>query len=116
MKQGAVSQSHGKVLASLPLEKQYWFAYEAVKKEWSVQVLEDAIIASGDTKLGTRKSPKTAEPTSTVEKGLTEQFGHSVKMVLNKNETGHFRIPFYNREQMEAILEKFGYNNVQDKV
>jgi ParB family chromosome partitioning protein len=31
MKQGHLSEGHGKLLAGLRLEKQYWYAYEAIK-------------------------------------------------------------------------------------
>ncbi|HVC48963.1 MAG TPA: ParB/RepB/Spo0J family partition protein [Burkholderiales bacterium] len=32
MKQGHLSEGHGKILAGLPLDKQYWYAYYAIKK------------------------------------------------------------------------------------
>lgn len=43
MKQGALSEAHGKILAGLPLDKQYNFAYDAIKKDWSVRGLDEAI-------------------------------------------------------------------------
>lgn len=36
----------------------------------------------------------------------TEQLGFPMKVTINKNEAGSFRIPFHNREQMQNILEK----------
>ncbi len=55
MKQGGLSEGHGKVLAGLALEKQYWFAYEAIKKDWSISALDGAIKASELKKLAVNK-------------------------------------------------------------
>ena len=108
MKQGHLSEGHGKLLAGLPREKQYWYAYEAIKKEWTVSVLDDAIKASNDKKLNTSQVRKSAMPTSPIERQVTEQFGYPVKLTVNKNETGCFRIHFHDREHMQKILEKLG--------
>lgn len=111
MKQGHLSEGHGKLLASLPLEKQYWYAYEAIKKCWSVHVLEQAIKALNDGKNGV--SRKSTAPNSLLEGQLSEQFGYPIKVSLNKNETGHFRIHFHDREHMQKILEKLGCSTVE---
>jgi hypothetical protein len=52
-----------------------------------------------------RKSSVLASP---LEKQLTEQIGFPMQVKINKNETGHFRIPFHNSEHMQTILEKLG--------
>jgi len=31
-----------------------------------------------------------------------------MKLTINKNEAGSFRIPFHSRDQMQTILEKLG--------
>jgi ParB family chromosome partitioning protein len=108
MKQGHLSEGHGKILAGLPLDKQYWFAYEAIKKEWSVSVLDNAIKTSNDKKSDASKIRKAATPTSPLERQLTEQFGFPIKITLNKNETGCFRSLFHDREHMEKIIQKLG--------
>jgi ParB family transcriptional regulator, chromosome partitioning protein len=113
MKQGHLSEGHGKLLAGLPREKQYWFAYEAIKKEWSVSVLDEAIKASDDKKLKASQVRKSAVPTSPIERQVTEQFGYPVKLTLHKNETGCFRIHFHDREHMQKILEKLGCSSVE---
>ncbi len=106
MKQGALSEAHGKVLAGLPLDKQYWFAYEAIKKEWSVRVLDEAIKSTDNKKTG--KNPKQTLPTQ-LEQQLAEQFGYSIKVTVNKNESGYFRIPFNNQSVMREILVMLGH-------
>ena len=58
MKQGHLSEGHGKILAGLPREKQYWYAYEAIKKEWSVSVLDDAIKTLDQKETGSKPDEK----------------------------------------------------------
>jgi ParB family chromosome partitioning protein len=108
MKQGHLSEGHGKLLAGLPREKQYEVAYEAVKKEWSVSVLDDAIKALDHKKLEAKKARKSSSLASPLEKKLTEQFGFPMQVKIHKNETGYFRIPFHNNDYMQTILEKLG--------
>jgi len=108
MKQGHLSEGHGKLLAGLPLEKQYWYAYYAIKKEWSVSTLDNAIKAGEDKKLAASKAKKSTQPTSPLERQLTEQFGFPMKVTINKNDTGYFRISFHDRAHMQTILDKLG--------
>jgi ParB family chromosome partitioning protein len=112
MKQGHLSEGHGKILAGLPLTKQYWFAYECIKKEWSVGTLDDAIKALDEKKRDSSNARKSSAIASPIEKQLTEQFGFSMKATINKNESGSFRIPFHNREHMHTILEKLGCQSI----
>jgi len=112
MKQGHLSEGHGKLLASLPPEKQYWFAYEAIKKEWSVGTLDDAIKALDEKKRETSNARRASALVSPIEKQLTEQLGFPMKLTINKNEAGSFRIPFHSRDQMQNILEKLGCRSI----
>lgn len=112
MKQGHLSEGHGKLLASLPYEKQYWFAYEAIKKEWSVVTLDNAIKSLDEKKRESSINRKSSLIASPIEKQLTEQFGFGMKITINKNEAGSFRIPFHSREQMHSILEKLGCHSI----
>ena len=102
------SDAHGKLLTGLPYDKQYWYAYETIKKEWSVGILDDAIKASEDKKLAASKARKSAQPTLQLEKQLTEQFGFPMRVTINKNDTGYFRIPFHDRTHMQTILDTLG--------
>lgn len=106
MKQGELSEGHGKLLASLPIDKQYWYAYEAIKKDWSISVLDMAIKSSGNKKAAAAK--KSNSSTTSFDSRLSEQLGYPIKVTLNKNETGFFRIPFHDREHMHKILDKLG--------
>ena len=88
-------------------EKQYWFAYEAIKKEWSVSMLDNAIKTAGDKK-PKAAAKKSSEFSSTLEQIVSEQFGCPINLTINKNEAGYFRINFQDREHMHKILEKLG--------
>jgi ParB family chromosome partitioning protein len=112
MKQGHLSEGHGKLLASLPHDRQYWFAYEAIKKEWSVGTLDDAIKSLDEKKRETSLARKASVLASPIEQQLTEQLGFPMKVAINKNESGSFRIPFHSREQMQNILEKLGCHSI----
>lgn len=108
MKQGHLSEGHGKVLASLPYEKQYWFAYEAIKKEWSVRTLDEAIKVSDNKK--SSSDTDQAKRFNPIELKLQEQLGVPIKLVVKKNQGGYFRIPFDNQEVMFEILKILGYS------
>lgn len=114
LRQGDLSEGHGKLLAGIPYEKQYYYAYHTIKKEWSVRTLDEAIKAGADKKLTTNKSKKTDQPISSLEKQLTEQLGFPMKVTINKNDTGYFRIPFHDRAHMQMILDKWGINDSID--
>lgn len=109
VKQGHLSEGHGKLLAGVAYERQYWYAYHTIKQEWSIRALDEAIKADADKKLATKRAQKAAvQPTSQLEQQLVEQFGFPMKVTINKNDTGHFRIPFQDRAHMQMILDKLG--------
>ncbi|MEO8402858.1 MAG: ParB/RepB/Spo0J family partition protein, partial [Gammaproteobacteria bacterium] len=116
LRQGNLSEGHGKLLAGISYDKQYYYAYHAIKKEWSVRTLDEAIKAGVDKKLSTDKSNKTAKPTSLLETQLTVQLGFPMKVTINKNETGYFRIPFHDKAHMHMILDKWGMKDSIDLV
>ncbi|MHB1949479.1 MAG: ParB/RepB/Spo0J family partition protein [Gammaproteobacteria bacterium] len=88
MKQGHLSEGHGKILASLPYEKQYWFAYEAIKTEWSVRTLDEAIKVS-DNKKSSRDTDK-AKHFNPIELKLQEQLGFPIKIMGKKTKEDTF--------------------------
>jgi len=114
LKQGHLSEGHGKLLAGLPYEKQYQYAYHAIKKEWSVSTLDDAIKAGEDKKLTASQARKSAQPMSSLEKHITKQLGFPMKVAINKNDAGYFRIPFHDRTHMQTILDKLGLKVIEE--
>lgn len=116
MKQGALSEGHGKLLASLPRDDQYNFAYDAIKNDWSVRSLDEAIKAEADKKLKTPESKKAEQPPSVLETQLTERLGFPMKVTIHKNNVGYFRIPFYDRKHLQMILDKWGITDSMDMI
>lgn len=109
LKQGNLSEGHGKLLAGVAYERQYWYAYHTIKQEWSVRALDEAIKEGADKKLSTKRAQKTtAQPMSELEQQFSEQLGFPMKVTINKNDTGYFRIPFHDRAHMQIILDKLG--------
>lgn len=108
MKQGHLSEGHGKILAGLPLDKQYWYAYEAIKKEWSVSMLDEAIKIRENKNNSSAEGTKTSPKLSPLEQQLTDTLGHAVKLKFNKNETGYIQIHFHDKTNMQEILAKLG--------
>jgi ParB family chromosome partitioning protein len=94
MKQGHLSVGHGKVLA--------------IKKEWTISVLDNAIKTLDKKKLHVSQSKKLMTLITPLEQHVTKQFGYPIKLTLHKNETGCFRIHFHNRDHMHQILDKLG--------
>ena len=113
MKQGHLSKGHGKILARLPLETQYWYAYEAIKKCWSVHVLEQAIKTLEHEKKRTNKRSPNNLPAAQLEAKLTEQLGYPIKVSLNNNDTGYFRLHFHDKAHMQKILETLGCSTLE---
>lgn len=92
------------------------YAYHAIKQEWSVRALDDAIKAGADKKLAANRAKKTAQPMSPLENRLAEQFGFPMKVTINKNDTGYFRIPFHDRAHMQLILDTWGMKDSIDLI
>lgn len=108
LKQGDLSEGHGKLLAGVPYDDQYYYAYHTIKKGWSVRTLDEAIKLGVDKKSTTNKSKKIVKPMSLLETQLTEQLGFSLKVAINKNDAGYFRIPFHDLAHMQMKLDKLG--------
>lgn len=106
---GALSEGHGKVLASVPIDQQYRLAYHSIQKDWSVRALEKAI--------HDRKAPKPSPPSARIgspemaglARQLSDQLGYPVKLTLNKRQAGYVRIDFADLEHLQGILDKLGY-------
>lgn len=73
-----------------------------------MQQTHDAIKAGVDKKLAATRARKAAQPMPSLEKQLIEQFGLPMKIIIGKNDAGHFRIPFHDRAHMQTILDKLG--------
>lgn len=108
LRSGSLSEGHGKLLAGIPYDNQYRFAYEAIKKGWSVNILDEAIKNEADGKNSRKQKTEPLRLTAQLGHRLTEKFGHPVKASINRDESGSFRIPFHNRQHMLDIMRKLG--------
>ncbi len=77
-----------------------------------MHILEQAVKAMDDRKNEVSKKQSTA-PNSLFENPVSKQFGYPIKVSLNKNQTGYFRLHFHGREHMQKILEKPGYSTLE---
>lgn len=109
LRSGSLSEGHGKLLAGVSYDEQYKFAYHAIKKGWAVSALDEAIKNEADSK-NSCKPQKDESLFHATELGckLTEKLGHTVKASINRDESGSFRIPFRNHQDMLDIMHKLG--------
>ncbi|HSW71699.1 MAG TPA: hypothetical protein VLH77_07000 [Gammaproteobacteria bacterium] len=78
-----------------------------------MRALDDAIKAEEDEKLAANKVRKSIQPISPLEKQLIEQLGFPMKININKNDAGYFRIPFHDRGHMQTILDRLGLKDIE---
>jgi ParB family chromosome partitioning protein len=113
MKQGALSEGHGKILAGIRYEDQYMLAYYAIEKHWSVLELDHAAKMQNEKNRDAKTKnllESKVDQRSPLEKQMIEQFGSPVKIKMNKNESGSIQLFFHNREHMQKILGQIGFS------
>jgi len=106
-----LTESHGKILAGLPVESQYCYARETIAKQWSTRELEAAIARDK------KKSPHQAgsgQPLVDVdiqrlERKLSDQLNSPVQLKVNSKCKGYIKIPVDNLDILQGILERLGY-------
>ncbi len=107
MKAGDISESHGKILAGLPLEKQYFFAEACVEKQWSMRALSEAIkLTTFNHKESLEKNCKKDVDIMRLEREMGDRFGHEIKFYLEKDKSGHVKINFCSLDELDSILHK----------
>ena len=107
---GDLSESHGKLLAGLPISKQYDYGHRAAVKGWSIRALEKAIkqeeAKTSLTALPLKQSDKNLER---LERQLSDHLGASVRFTMEKNNSGQVNIRFNSLDELDGILERVGY-------
>lgn len=105
--EGLLSEGHGKVLASLPLEQQIQLAETCVKKNWNVRRLENE----------TKKLQESKKETSTfsdanvekLEMALSEHVGNAVQIEYAHRGGGYLHIRFNNIDELEGHFDRIGF-------
>lgn len=105
--QGKITKSHGKVLLSLPLEQQYFYAREAAARNWSVATLERNL--QTDQHLPAKTQHKTDTNIGFLAQRLSEHLAHEVQIEADKANKGWVKIKFNHLDEFDSILAKLGY-------
>ncbi len=104
-----LSESHGKILLTLPKEKQYYYAKTALAKAWSTREL-DTIIKHD------LKKPSSSLPTKSsgvhierLERQLSDYLAAAVKIQTTGKAKGFMKIPYNSLDELEGILARIGW-------
>lgn len=109
---GDLTETHGRLLAGLPIEKQLALAREAVLKSWSHRVLEKEI-KNRHKNLDPLFLKKRGADLQHLERNISDYFGAEVKLDLGLKNDGWLKIHFTSNDELEGILEKAGYSDEQ---
>jgi ParB family chromosome partitioning protein len=108
LRNGDLSEAHCKILAGLPIEKQYMFALEVLNKSWTTRSLEIAIRKNNrGNKATVNKDINIAK----IEQHLSDKLGHPVTFRFKRDKSGSITISFQNYISLDAVLEKLGYDS-----
>jgi ParB family chromosome partitioning protein len=100
-----LSEAHGKILSGIPLEKQYFFAKQCVEKQWSTRVLNKVL----KIPVKNNKNDKTQKKDINIlslEKEVSERFGHMISFIVDGKKGGFVKIRFCNFDELDNILSK----------
>ncbi len=107
IKEGHISEGHGKILVSLPQEIQFQVANQCQHQQWSVRSLEKAVkrLQNNSPKENKLSDPDTLQ----LEKKLSEHLGSPVKL-QHYNGKGLLSIQFYSLDSLDGILDKMQFS------
>ncbi len=128
---GALSLGHGKVLLSCDdAQRRHALALQCVAEQWTVRLLETKIAreqssqrevspAGGATAdaHSSVKHDRLASVLQDLERRLSEQLGTRVSVSTNsKGSKGRIIVEFYDLDQFDGLLERFGVSNESDTI
>lgn len=105
IKDGRLSEGHGKVLAGIPQTEQQSLAKKALARDWSVRKLELEVKKwlAGTGQAENRRDPNLAS----LERKTSEHIGSKVRIDFDQTK-GQMIIDFQNIDILQGILEKIG--------
>lgn len=106
--EGSLTEGHGKILASLPVEQQISLAEHAVKKNWNVRKMEAEAKKRQQT-VHHDDNPYTDSNIKHLEIALSEHVGNQVQIDCEDRGGGYMRIRFNNVDELEGHFEKIGF-------
>jgi ParB family chromosome partitioning protein len=104
--EGKITGSHGQILASVPLEKQYSLAQKSINHEWSKRQLEQE--TAKILKLVEDRVRLKDPNVNVLEKLLGDHIGCPVEINVSGNK-GQIKIDFHNLDILEGLFEKMGF-------
>jgi ParB family chromosome partitioning protein len=100
-----LSEGHGKVLASLSVDKQYPLALTCIVQQWSVRRLEKAVKAIHDESPQQKSQLKGDNDLKRFEQVLSEQLGTEVHVEQKSSGQGWLHIRYYNQDILDGVLQ-----------
>ncbi|MFL2634296.1 MAG: ParB/RepB/Spo0J family partition protein [Dehalococcoidia bacterium] len=104
-----LSVGHAKLLLTIDSSKQIFFAKLVIDKNLSVRDLENNIKNMSVKATQKDVTIKQDPDVKIIEEELIKIFGTSVKINLNKKNSGTVKINFHSIDEFEGILEKLKY-------
>ena len=107
---GDLTESHGKLLAGVPLPKQYELARQTIVKKWSIRALETAIKKSNIFKV--KHTADTAFDANQVKlmRELSDYLGMPINLKTDANHKGYLQLHFNNLDELDGLLDKLGFH------
>ena len=105
-----LTESHGKLLASLPPPQQFFLARETVIKQWSIRALEKAIVDLAK-KTSAHGVKSASVDNQRLQRQLADYLGAQVNVKMTKKQKGVLNISFNNLDELDGILAKIGYRD-----
>lgn len=104
LKNNTLSFGHARVLIGLNPALQFNLAQRAVKDQWSVRRMEEAV-----SDLKKQSTALSASPDiHRLETQLADQLGAPVKITSETNTAGWLKIKFFDNDTLTGILERLG--------
>ena len=109
MKQGHLSEGHGKLLAGVAYDDQYLLAHRAIRQHWSIRLLQEYIVSLDKPNAVKPKAESFAF--AEIEQKLSDKLGAQVLVKINpKTEAGYFKIKFKGTKTMQHLIEALEKN------
>lgn len=108
--EGNLTESHGKLLAGVPLAKQYQLAKQTIAKRYSTRALELAIKKNSQTKtISTHKAGLNANQNK-LSRELSDYLGVPVVLQTDVNHSGYLQLHFNNLDELDGLFDKLGFS------
>lgn len=106
---GALTEGHGKILASLSVAEQLALADRAIKRAWNVRKMEAEAKKLQQT-TSNNESPYADSNIKHLEIALSEHIGNKVQIECEDQGGGYMRIRFNNVDELEGHFDRIGFS------